>query len=204
LLNDANVQAFTSGDLTNLDANVSADNEVNDSIWTALGLTNKIYQPHKKYLITTRGVAAETLLESHRDTYAQKLDLHRIREKYFDTGILSGWLVSDQMLNAAAGTTSTQMIALACIGPSLVKKHYIYPQQTLSMNDKKFAGDYRECMIFAQAIQYMNVDTSNNAFPLIIDDSITTTTDGSQIPEGWFDVNKYAPAGAAGATGIMA
>jgi hypothetical protein len=203
LLNDSNIQAFTAGDLVNLDANITGDNEVNDSIWTALSKFNKCYQPHKKWLITTRGVAAETILESHRDSYAQKLDLHRIVDKYFDTGILAGWLVTDQMLNAAASTKTTQSIAIVGVGPSLVKQEIIYPTQRLSMNDKKFAGDFKEVLLWAGAIQYMNVDTSNNVFPATIDSSITSTVAGAQIPQGIFDVYKWAKRTTIAGTGIQ-
>jgi hypothetical protein len=196
LINDGSMVAFTAGDLTNLDAEVTGDGEVHDSIHTALEALDsaRLLQDHRKILITSRGVAAEPLLEIHRDSYRQKSDMVRIRESYFDTGFLDGWMATDQIFHAsdnlsiAPAAAVEQMMGVFALGPSLVREKIIYPTQVLPMADKEFVDDFKEIMIFAHCIQYQNVDTTINVFPAVMDDGMTSTTQGLRIKEGMIDM----------------
>lgn len=202
LLNNASAQAFQGG--AGSDEDLQAAGDVLVTIKNALTLFDKLYTPHKKVLITSRGVAAETLLESHRDTYSQKLDLHRIREKYFDTGMIDGWLITDQVYNAGIPANTAQDMYLVGIGPGTMHDVLPYPMQKLTMNDKKFAGDYREVMIWGRIMEYKQADTTNNVFPLAaVAAACTTAGTGVELPQGWFDVKKYASPKSAGAVGIQ-
>jgi len=199
LWNDANAQTFAAGDLTNLDEVVTADGEVNDSIFTALNDLDpsRLRQNHKKILVSTRGVFGETLLETHRDANRQKTDLQRIYESYFMSGQVDGWLVTDQIYHDSSNAVITpakeaQAMGIIAVGPELQNVHVIYPTQVLPMNDKEFSEDFKEMLIYAQAIQYMNVDTTINLFPLTVNAAaMTTLTDGASLREGMVDLSKY-------------
>ena len=199
LLNNASNQTFEAGDLSNLDDNVTADGEVHDSIYTALADLDpaRLRQDHQKYIISSRGIFGETLLESHRDANRQKTDLTRILESYFDTGAIQGWMHTDQVYkstdtNATAPAVAAQDMWLIALGPELVKNHVIYPTQVLPMADKEFEQDFKEIMIYAHAIQFAHVDTTVNLFPCTIAADVTTTTTGVIYPEGMLDVERYA------------
>ena len=199
LLNHASAQAFQGG--AGSDEDLQADGDVLVTIKNALTLFDKVYVPHRKILVTSRGVAAETLQEAHRDTYAQKLDLHRIYEKFFATNMIDGWFVTDQVYNAGTPANNAQDMYLVGIGDMCQHDTLVYPLQKLTMNDKKFAGDYREAMIWGRIMTYKQADTTNNAFPLAAVAAACTTADAGQwIPQGWFDPMKYL--GGKGATGL--
>lgn len=190
LLNHASAQAFQGG--AGSDEDLQASGDVLVTLQNALTLYDKVYQPHKKILITSRGVAAETLLEAHRDTYAQKLDLHRIYEKFFATGMIDKWFVTDQVANSTTPANTAQDIYLVGVGSACQHDTLVYPMQKLTMNDKKFAGDYREAVIWGRIMTYKQADTTNNAFPLAaVAAACTTTGTGAWIPQGWFDPLKY-------------
>lgn len=198
LLNDANHQTFEAGDLSNLDDVVTADGEVNDSIYTALCDLDpsRLRQNHKKVLVSSRGIFAETLLETHRDSYRQKTDLQRINEKYFMTGQVDGWLITDQVYhdstNAAITPAKTaQDMWLIAIGPELQNLHVIYPTQVLPMNDKEFNEDFKEIIIYAHAMQFMHVDTTINVWPATVAADVETTIAGEDLREGMIDMSRY-------------
>jgi hypothetical protein len=200
LLNHSSAQAFQGG--AGSDEDLTAGGDVHVTIKNALALFDKVYQPHKKILITSRGVASETILESHRDTYAQKSDLARIYESYFATGMIDGWFITDQVYNGTTPANTAQDMYLVGVGPMCQHDTLVYPLQKLTMNDKKFAGDYRECMIWGRINTYKQADTTNNAFPLAAVAAACTTTDtGSWIPQGWFNPLKYL--GMKAATGLQ-
>jgi hypothetical protein len=198
LLNDANHQTFEAGDLTNLDDVVTGDGEVHDSIFTGLNDLDpsRLRQDHKKYIVSSRGIFGETLLETHRDSYKQKTDLQRIHESYFMTGMLDGWLITDQVYHDPTNAAITPAVAaqdmwILAIGPDLVNMHVIYPTQILPMNDKEFVDDFKEMIIYAQACQFMHVDTTVNVWPGTVAADVTTLTTGAMLREGMVNLSKH-------------
>jgi len=192
LLNNASAQTFQGG--IDNDEVLTDTGDTHRTIQNALTLFDKIYIPHKKILLTTRGVVAETLIEDNRDTYAQKLDLHRIKESFFDTGMIDGWMVTDQIQKGAAvvPAVAEQLLYLVGIGSGTVHDVLPYPLQKLTMMNKKFANDFREVMIWGRICEYKQADTTNNAFPLAaVAANCTTEFTGAWIPEGWLDLKKY-------------
>ncbi len=204
LLNHSSAQTFQGG--IDNDENLTVTGDVHRTFQNALALTDKIYTPHKKIIISSRGVAAATLEEGFRDTYAQKLDLHRIKETFFDTGLIDAWMLTDHCVKGAATlpAVAEQQIYLVCIGSGAQHDVLPYPLQKLTMNDKKYANDYREVMIWGRIMEYKQADTTNNAFPLMaVAATCTTTFTGAYLKQGWFDVGKFASKTGAGGTGIQ-
>ena len=192
LLNHSSAQAFQGG--IDNDEDLTTTGDVHRTLQNALTVFDKIYTPHKKILITSRGVVAETLIEANRDTYAQKLDLHRIKETYFDTGLIDGWMMTDQCVNGAADlpAVAEQQMYLVGIGPGAQHDVLPYPLQKLTLNDKKYANDYREVMIWGRIMEYKQADTTNNAFPLgAVAAACTTEFTGEWLKQGWLDLKKF-------------
>ena len=191
LLNHSSSQTFQGG--IDNDEVLTDTGDVHRTIQNALTLFSKLYAPHKTVLITTRGVLAETLIEDNRDTYAQKTDLHRIKETFFDTGMIDGWMVTDQCANATeVPAVAEQQLYLVGIGPQCQHDVLPYPLQKLTLNDKKYANDYREVMIWGRIMEYKQADTTNNDFPLgAVAGACTTEFTGEWLKQGWVDLNKY-------------
>lgn len=184
------VQTFEAGDLTNLDDDVTADTEVNESIWTAMGDFAKVYAPHKKVLITTPGIAAETIMETHRDTYQQRLDAEYIKAKWFDNGKISKWITTNQLYNTTPAVGNQQMMLIG-IAPSLVQRKIIYPTQMMPLANKMYEEDIHEVMIFADIVKVKKQDTTTNATPVTVAADVTATTTGGPIGEGLFMLGNY-------------
>jgi len=201
LLNHASAQTFHGG--IGSDEVLTDTGDVHATLKNALALFDKLYTPHKTILVTSRGVVEECLLQANRDTYAQKLDMHRIKETYFDTGMIDGWMATDHCVNGAATlpAVAEQQLYLVAIGTGCQHDVLPYPLQKLTLNDKKYANDYREVMIWGRIMEYKQADTTNNVFPLAaVWGACTTEFTGAYIPQGWVDLNKYLSG--TGATGL--
>jgi len=198
LLNHASAQTFQGG--IGNDEVLTDTGDIHATLRNALTLFDKVYTPHKKILVSSRGVLAECLIEANRDTYAQKLDLHRIKESYFDTGMIDAWMVTDHCVNGAAATAAVaeQQMYLVGVGSGTVHDVLPYPLQKLTLNDKKYANDYREVMIWGRICEYKQADTTNNAFPLAaVAGACTTEFTGAWLKQGWVDLDKYTTGTAA-------
>jgi hypothetical protein len=194
LFNDANLQTaqFGAGD-----EDVTADGDIEYGLETALADLDKVYAPHKKVLISTRGYAVESMLAAHRDGYTGVTDFERILQKFFDTGIISDWIVTDQISKGAAVTPAVaeQRAGIFCIGEATVAEHVIYPVQTLPVNTKMYDGDLAEMTIFANTIAFNKADTTDNAFPgTVCTGVITSTGTGAWFPQGRLDIGRWRAA----------
>jgi hypothetical protein len=177
------------------DNDVTSDGDIEAGLKTALALFDKLYVPHRKVLISTRGYAAEGMDPSHRDTYTGVTDFERVCQTFFDTGILTDWIVTDQLVVPATGTVpavNEQCALVIGIGESTVQESIVYPTQTLPINQKMYVGDLAEVTIFGNIIYYPKADTTNNVFPAVkADGAITSTATGAWIPQGRLDISKW-------------
>jgi hypothetical protein len=194
LYNDGNLQTaqFGVGD-----ENVTADGDIEAGIATALADLDKVYVPHRKVLISTRGYAVESMRADHRDTYTGVTDFERVLQRYFDTGIISDWIVTDQISKGAAvlPAVAEQRAGIFCIGESTVAEHVIYPVQTLPVNTKMYDGDLAEMTIFANAIAFNKADTTENAFPATVCTGVITSSEtGAWFPQGRLDIGRWRAA----------
>ena len=184
LFNHTGNQTFESGAAGDDDAKSAGDIEID--VRVALTDLKKVYQPGQFYIVSTSGYASEMYL--HRDTYQQELDSTRVKEVLSivrdlqRAGQWGGWWVTEQLYAGTPGVANQQCMVFKS-SPSLMMRHLIYPQQTLSMANKKYENDVQENHIFADAIQIKNVDTTNNAVPITIAADITCSTTGF-IPDG--------------------
>lgn len=177
------------------DNDVTADGDVEYGIETMLlPALSKVYVPHRKVLVTTRGYAAEALLATHRDTYGIS-DFEHICKKFFDTGIISDWIVTDQLIVGAAvlpAASLEQCALLVGVGESTMRQDIVYPVQTLPINQKIYNDDLAEVTIFGDITYYLKQDTTNNAFPAVkADGAGTSTGTGAWLPQGRLDVGKW-------------
>lgn len=184
VFNYANAQTFEAG--AGADDDITSQGDMEVTVRAALTKLKKVYQAGSYVIVSSSGVASEMFL--HRDTYQQRLDSERVKEimsiitKYARNGSWGGWYVTDQLV-AAAETTSNGAMMIMKVAPSLITRKLIYPQQSLPMMNKTYANDIQENHIFADLIQVKKVDTTNNAIPIAIASSITTSTTGF-IPNG--------------------
>jgi len=183
LFNYGSVQSHNAGDG---DAVVTAQGDIEVGIRNAFTNLKKVYQPGKFYVVSTSGFASEMFI--HRDSYQQQLDSVRNKEllsiinKYARDGQWGGWYVTDQLYNGSIDTTHQQVMVFKS-SPSLIRRLYVYPQQTLPMMNKMYEKDIQENMIFGDILQIKKVDTTNNAVPITVDTDCTSTTTGF-IPDG--------------------
>lgn len=183
LFNYASVQSHHAGDG---DAVVTAQGDIEIGLRNAFTNLKKVYQPGKFYIVSTSGIASEMFI--HRDTYTQTLDSVRNKEiistisQYAKDGQWGGWYVTEQ-LYAGTPAVGQQQIMVFKSSPSLLRRLYVYPQQTLPMLNKMYERDIQENMIFGDILQIKKVDTTNNAVPITVDATCTSTTTGF-IPDG--------------------
>ncbi len=177
------------------DNEVTADGDIEYGIEVGLlPAFSKVYTPHKKVLISTRGYAAESMLQGHRDTYGIS-DFEHVCKKFFDTGIISDWIVTDQLIVGAAvlpAAAAEQCAMLVGVGEGTMREDIVYPTQTLPFNQKIFNDDLAEVTIFGNITYYLKADTTNNAFPACKADAVGTSTGtGAWLPQGRLDVGKF-------------
>jgi len=183
LFNYASVQSHNAGDG---DAVITSQGDIEIGLRNAFTNLKKVYQPGKYYIVSTSGFASEMFI--HRDTYTQTLDSVRNKEiistinNYARDGQWGGWWVTEQ-LYAGTPAVGQQQIMVFKASPSLIRRLYVYPQQTLPMMNKLYEKDIQENMIFGDILQIKKVDTTNNAVPITVDDTCTSTTTGF-IPDG--------------------
>lgn len=192
LHNAANIQT---GQCGVGDENVTADGDVEYGLEVGL-LPDfaKVYVPHRKVLISTRGYAAETMLYAHRDTYTGVTDFERICQKFFDTGIISDWIVTDQLKASSSGipTSTEQRAMIVGVGESTVREDIVYPVQTLPLQNTLYPGDLAEVTIFGNIVYYLKPDTTNNAFPATMcTGDITSTGTGAWLPQGRLEIGRF-------------
>jgi len=183
LFNYASVQSHHAGDG---DGVVTTQGDIEIGLRNAFTNLKKVYHPGKYYIVSTSGFASEMFI--HRDTYTQTLDSVRNKEiisiiqKYAKDGQWGGWWVTEQLYKGTPAV-GQQQIMLFKSSPSLLRRLYVYPQQTLPMLNKMYERDIQENMIFGDILQIKQVDTTNNAVPITVDDTCTSTTTGF-IPDG--------------------
>ncbi len=190
LCNASGIQTFEAGG--DEDDNIVADYDIEESCRVAMADLDKVYVPHRKVLLTSRGILAETLLPGHRDATTGVSDFARVVQKWFATGYISDWIVCDQLRVPATGTvpskTAEQDIFLICVGEQTVAEEKVYPLQTIPLQNKMYANDLAEVMLFGNIVYYRKADTTNNAFPATWAAALTTTTNGQEYPQGRVDV----------------
>jgi hypothetical protein len=183
LFNYGSVQSHHAGDG---DAIITTQGDIEVGLRNAFTNLKKVYQPGKFYIVSTSGFASEMFI--HRDTYTQTLDSVRNKEiisiinKYAKGGQWGGWWVTEQLYNTTPAV-GKQQIMLFKSSPSLIRRLYVYPQQTLPMLNKMYERDIQENMIFGDILQIKKVDTTNNAVPITVDADCTSATTGF-IPDG--------------------
>jgi hypothetical protein len=176
LYNYASKQTFEAG--IGADDNVQDQGDLEFTIRAALADLTKVYQPHQTWIVSSGGLASHLFYE--RDAYQQQLDLVRVREFMRGTGLgnlVDGWLISEQLYASAPAAAYQQMMVIA-LGPSLVNRVLVYPQQNLPMLNKKYEGDIQENMIYGDIIQFNKIDATNNAVPVTIAADITADGTG--------------------------
>ena len=189
LFNAAGVQQCAIGATS--DNDVTAQGDIEQMVRQLLVYLKKCYQPGKYILVTTCGIASEMFL--HRDTYQQRFDSERVKELLSimeplqRNGLGFEWYATDQLV-AAAPTTSNQKVMLIKAAPSLIQRKIVYNTQMLPMANKLYEQDIQENMIFGDIIQVKKVDTTNNAFPIVVAYASASTnctaTSVGFIPDG--------------------
>lgn len=195
IYNHASMQTESLGSVANT---INADGDVPLMIGQMMADLDKVYVPHKKILITTRGILDEAFLPSHRDTYTGVTDFERAIQNWFDTGFVAEWWVTDQLKVPSSGTVpanSEQQACLICVGEQTVHDFLVYPTQTLPINSKLYEADFADVLLFGNIITYFKADTTNNAFPATKTAAdITTDGTGKKYPQGKVDIAKYLSA----------
>ena len=178
IFNNANAQTVALGASAN--NVVTTQGDVEYSLYAMLNLMKKNYWDGDIVIVSTSGIASQIF--RMRDTYQQLQDITRIRS-LFESGIINRWIVSDQLYSSVP-IASTQQMMMIKVNPNLVNNVVIFPQQTLPFADKKFDADLKEVLLYANAIQFKSVDTTNNAYGLVTNSATVTASSTGFIKEG--------------------
>ena len=191
LFNATGIQTGNTGVGDNI---ITTAHDFSTGLSTLLALFDKVYVPHEKVLITTRGVFDEMLRDATRDTYTGVTQFERVLQKYFDTGQISRWIITDQLKVPASGTVpavAEQQAIIVGVGQDTLGEALVYPTQTLPLDNKLYASDFAEVTIFGNIIKYWKADTTNNAFPAAKNSGdMTTTSTGAWLRQGTVDLGR--------------
>jgi hypothetical protein len=134
------------------DNNVTAAGDIDDALRSMLGDLVGVYEPGEIILVSTSGPASELYFHDH--TYHGHTEYETIQKKYFDSGLISAWYVTNN-LEADTNATNTGQMLLFKMGPSIMKRTVIYPFQKKPMSSK-FEDDINFMLLEADIFKIYN------------------------------------------------
>lgn len=143
----------------------------------ALGDLRSSKEPGPIVCVSTSGVASECLLGE--SSYTDRTDYQRIKEKWFDSGLIWKWIVDDN-IEADTNATTTGRLQFVKLSPHILKRQVIYPFQKKPNTNTEFADDVAYTYLTADILKYYNLSGST-----ICSGDITTTVAGF-VPNGLF------------------
>ena len=177
VMNLSSLQTFEAG--TGADDDCTSFGDVVDSLRAALADLVKCYFAGPVVLVTTPGIFHQTLIE--RSTYEETTELDRIKEEFFETGLIDQWWLSNE-LKSAAPTTTTQQMLLFVANPAIIAQYITLPTQTFTMLTREYDQDIKENMVFYDIIRDGLYDTTENVFGATVAADITVDSTGYMRP----------------------
>jgi hypothetical protein len=174
LFNHASVQTYTHSNSSTLWNNWKA-------LLAALSKMKAVYQQGSLNWVLTSGAASD-LYYQMTTTGNIDLEISMFRKYLSELGVKI-W-VTDRLYSAGVGNTtaianSTQCSMICKLGPTLQKRSIIYPTQTKPMQDKRFASDIKEAMIYGENLVQYGVAVH----PVAVDTQFSSTDTGF-LPNG--------------------
>lgn len=151
------------------DEDVTAAGDIDDMIRSMLGDIVGVYEPGEIILVSTSGIASEVYFHDH--TYHGQTEYEVIQKKYFDSGLVSAWYVTNN-LEADANAVATQQVILFKMGSSTMKRVVIYPFQKKPMVTR-FQDDINYMLLEADLFKIYNVAAATKAYA-----DVTSTSAG--------------------------
>jgi hypothetical protein len=136
------------------DEDMTAAGDMDFTIIAALGDLMTTYEPGYNILITTSGVATEILM--HDSAGTDRTEYERLYNKWFKSGIISEWIV-DNNIEANANAVATGRMQILRVGPDCVMREVIYPFQKKPNMNKEFADDVAFTYLTADIYKMYNV-----------------------------------------------
>lgn len=137
----------------NDDNNVTAAGDIDDMFRSMLADLVGVYEPGEVICVSTSGPASEVYFHDH--TYTSQTEYEVIQKKYFDSGLISAWYVSNN-LEADTNAVGTGQVLLFKMGTSIMKRTVIYPFQKKPMMTK-FQDDINYMLLEADIFKIYNV-----------------------------------------------
>ena len=182
--NYTSLPTFEGGAAEDEDMTAAADFDY--TLIAALSDLAFIHNPGHNVIISTSGVASEILM--HDSTGTDRTEYERIWNKWFKSGIISEWIV-DNNIEADANAVATGRMQLLRVGPECVMREVIYPFQKKPNMNKEFADDVAFTYLTADIYKMYTVNVGT-----ICAGDLTTTSPGI-VSNGVFMTGARAPGG---------
>lgn len=136
ICNDADVDQVTTPatDLGYSSGKVDFDDMFLDTL--SAFKTNSVFAAGTNVLVTTAGIASETAV--HDSTYLHKTLFQDIQDKWFRSGRVGAWYVSDNIVSTALAsmTKATQAAYMFRMTPNYIRRTVVYPLQRKILSEK--------------------------------------------------------------------
>lgn len=165
------------------DNSVAAAGDIDAMIYQFLGDMRTFKEPGQNILLTTSGVASEVLL--HDSSYTDRTEYERIKNKWFNSGFVSKWIIDDNILNATP-TTTTQRAMMFRLSEHTIKRVVVYPFQKKPLANVEFPDDISFAFLVADIVTYIATGAPAATYAYYSASANVTSTVAGFIANGLF------------------
>lgn len=165
------------------DNNITAAGDLDTMIYGFLGDMRTFKEPGQNILLTTSGVASEALL--HDSTTTNRTEYEIIKRKYFNSGLVSKWIIDDNILNATPAT-GTQRAMMFRLSDHAVKRVIVYPFQKKPLANMEYSDDIAFAFLTADVISFVDTAAAQGTYAYVSSNAGVVSTNAGFIANGLF------------------
>lgn len=166
-----------------VDQDCASAGDIDAMIYQFLGDMRTFKEPGQNILLTTSGVASECLL--HDSTTTDRTEYEKLKRKWFNSGLVSKWIVDDNIVNATP-TTTTQKAMMFRLSEHSLKRVIVYPFQKKPLSNTEYTDDIAFAFLTADIVTFIDTSAGQGTYAYATSVNDVTTTVAGFVANGTF------------------